>query len=92
MELKEVVLHSACDMNLPADAEELRPNSSTRHKSARGLICRKGVWHIDDEASFAFWNAVKPSVGRTMRSTGAREGHPGLARSMEAQRNAAKKY
>lgn len=29
------------------DSESLRPTSSTRRRTARGLISRKGVWHID---------------------------------------------
>jgi hypothetical protein len=31
-------------------------------KHTRGLLLRKGVWHIEGEASFAFWNAVDPSM------------------------------
>jgi len=37
------------------------PNGSTRRRST-GLLLRKGVWHIEGEASFAFWNAVDPSM------------------------------
>jgi hypothetical protein len=39
-----------------------RRKRSTRRGSMCGLILRKGVWHIEGEASFAFRAAVKPSV------------------------------
>jgi hypothetical protein len=40
-----------------------QPEPGARHMShartARGLLFRKDVWHIEGEASFVFWNAVK---------------------------------
>ena len=50
-------------------------NPMTHRATTRGLICRKGIWHIEGEASFAFWNAVDPSVGRTH----AFDGQPRMA-------------
>jgi hypothetical protein len=60
MDLNTVVPHPDCHINVASDAETSRPNSSTRRRTTRGLILRKGVWHIEGEASFVFWNAVDP--------------------------------
>lgn len=45
----------------------------TRQGTTRGLLLRKGIWHIEGEASFASWNAVDPSMGRSH----AIDGQPG---------------
>ena len=47
MDFNKVVLHSDCDITVASDAETSRRNSSTRRRSTRGLLLRKGVWHID---------------------------------------------
>jgi hypothetical protein len=67
MDLNKAVLHSDCHFNVASDAETSRPSSSTRQR-IRGLLLRKGVWHIEGEASFAFWNAVDPSMAIVRRS------------------------
>ena len=46
-------------------------------KRSCGLLLRKGIWHIEGEASFAFWNAVKGWIvtcfpGRRKSVPGAR--------------------
>jgi hypothetical protein len=46
MDHNKVVLHSDFHINGALDAEASRPKSSTRWGS-RGLLLRKGVWHID---------------------------------------------
>jgi hypothetical protein len=72
MELKEAVRHSACEVNVSADAGKLRPSSvatpgSTRRRAARGLLLRNGVWHIEGEASFVSRDAVNPSLAAATR-------------------------
>lgn len=47
MTLKNAGLHSTYHAEVAADTEELQPNSTTRRRSTRGLLLRKGVWHID---------------------------------------------
>jgi integrase len=47
MDLNKVVLHSDFHMNVASEAAASRRNSSTRCRTTRGLISRKGVWHID---------------------------------------------
>jgi hypothetical protein len=67
MTLKSANLDSPCLMGEQQCGEPRDTNSpvrlgSTRRSTSRGLLLRKGVWHIEGEASFAFWNAVDPSM------------------------------
>ena len=58
-------------------------------KGIPGLILREGVWHIEDEASLAFWNVVNSSMGRTHAFDGRRgTGTLGLREARTTQRNA----
>ena len=58
-------------------------------KGIPGLILREGVWHIEDEASLAFWNVVNSSMGRTHAFDGRRgTGTQGLREARTTQRNA----
>ena len=45
MTLKSGILDLACDDNECGSIA--RPNSSTSRRRSRGLLLRKGVWHID---------------------------------------------
>src|SRR5258708_3528926 len=47
MDHHKVVLHSDFHMSVASEAEASRPKSSTRQRSTRGLLLRKGIWHID---------------------------------------------
>jgi hypothetical protein len=62
------------------DSESLRPNSSTRRRTTRGLICRKGVWHIDKVL-------YEKRIGESTRTGDLAEAEALLAhRSCEARR------
>jgi hypothetical protein len=45
------------------------PNRPTRLRNSRGLLLRKGIWHIEGEASFVSRDAVKPSVAAAGKSS-----------------------
>jgi hypothetical protein len=47
MVLKSTALHSACSAEVAADDEELGRSSSVSLRATRGLVLRKGIWHID---------------------------------------------
>jgi hypothetical protein len=64
MDHNKVVLHSDFHVNVASETDASRTHGPAR-RTSRGLLLRKGVWLIEGEAPFAFWNAVDPSLGRT---------------------------